>query len=119
MMREPEGILKHPYLVPSSPDSPYYSDQLWDWDSWWVSAFLGQVEAQTGEPNRFSRYEEGCILNFLDHTTDDGVMPIQINPRGSFGTATSPAMRSTPDTKHPQTGDRAARGAPGSAARRR
>ena len=84
MMREPEGILKHPYLVPSSPDSPYYSDQLWDWDSWLMSAFLGEVEGQTGEPNRFARYEEGCILNFLDHTTDDGFMPIQINPEGQL-----------------------------------
>jgi len=84
MTREPEGVLKYPYLVPSSPDSPYYGDQLWDWDSWWVSAFLGQVEAQTGEPGRFARYEEGCVLNFLDHTTDDGFMPIQISPEGQF-----------------------------------
>jgi putative isomerase len=84
MTREPEGVLKYPYLVPGSPDSPYYSDQLWDWDSWWMSAFLGQVEAQTGEPGRFARFEEGCILNFLDHTTDDGVMPIQIIPQGRF-----------------------------------
>jgi putative isomerase len=84
MTREPEGVLKYPYLVPGSPDSPYYSDQLWDWDSWWMSAFLGQVEAQTGESGRFARYEEGCILNFLDHTTDDGVMPIQISPQGQF-----------------------------------
>lgn len=84
MTREPEGFLKHPYLVPCSPDSPYYSDQLWDWDSWLVSAFLGQVEAQAGDLNHCARYEEGCILNFLDHTTDDGVMPVQISPTGEF-----------------------------------
>jgi putative isomerase len=84
MMREPEGILEHPYLVPGSPDSPYYSDQLWDWDSWWVSGFLGQVEAQIGEPDRFARYEEGCILNFLDHTSEDGYMPIQLDPKGEL-----------------------------------
>jgi glycogen debranching enzyme len=82
MMREPDGILEHPFVVPSSPDSPYYTGHLWDWDSWWISVVLGQVEAERGEPGRFARYERGSVLNFLDHTSDDGVMPIQINPKG-------------------------------------
>ena len=33
MIREPMGILHHPYIVPCSPESPYYSASLWDWDS--------------------------------------------------------------------------------------
>jgi putative isomerase len=84
MTREPSGILAHPYIVPSSPDSPYYSTALWDWDSWFVSVVLGQVEADTGRKGRFFSYEEGSILNFLDHTDADGVMPIQLTPKGSL-----------------------------------
>jgi putative isomerase len=80
MMREPSGILKHPYTVPSSPDSPLYTTVLWDWDSWFVSVVLGQVEADTGEKGRFLKYEQGSILNFLDHTDADGVMPIMLHP---------------------------------------
>lgn len=84
MTREPEGVLTHPYTVPSSPDSPYYSSALWDWDSWTISIALAQVEADTAQPGRFERYERGSILNFLDHTGADGVMPIQLSPTGSL-----------------------------------
>lgn len=76
MTREPSGILKHPYTVPSSPDSPYYSMALWDWDSWFISVALGQFEADTDQKGRFVEYEEGGVLNFLDHTDGDGVMPM-------------------------------------------
>lgn len=80
MMREPSGQLAHPYTVPSSPDSPYYSNALWDWDSWSISIVLGQVEADTSQPGRFTAYEQGSILNFIDHTDGDGVIPIQLTP---------------------------------------
>jgi putative isomerase len=78
MTREPSGRLHHPYVVPSSPESPYYSNALWDWDSWAASIVLGQVEVDTGRPGQFAAYEQGSVLNFLDHTDDDGVMPIQL-----------------------------------------
>jgi len=84
MTREPSGILKHPYAVPSSPDSPYYSMALWDWDSWFISVVFGQVEADTDSKGQFSAYEEGTILNFLEHTDADGVMPIRLSPKDSL-----------------------------------
>lgn len=84
MTREPSGILSHPYTVPSSPDSPYYSDALWDWDSWFISVVLGQVELETGQRGRFGEYEEGTIRNFLEHTDEDGVMPVLLKPDGPF-----------------------------------
>ena len=84
MTREPSGILSHPYTVPSSPDSPYYSDALWDWDSWFISVVLGQVELETDQRGRFGEYEEGTIRNFLDHTDEDGVMPVLLKPDGPF-----------------------------------
>jgi len=80
MTREPAGQLSHPYTVPASPDSPYYSNALWDWDSWSTSIALGQVELDTDRPGRFLAYEQGSILNFLERTDEDGVMPIQLTP---------------------------------------
>ena len=82
MVREPAGILRHPYIVPTSPDSPYYTTALWDWDSWLTSVVMGQVEADSQRPGHFFEWEQGSILNFLEHTDADGVMPIQIKPDG-------------------------------------
>ena len=78
MTRQPAGQLAHPYTVPSRPGSAYYSDALWDWDSWSTSIVLGQVEVDTDSRGRFALYEQGSVLNFLDHTDDDGVMPVQL-----------------------------------------
>lgn len=82
MMCEPAGILKHRYMTPSSPGSQYYTDTLWDWDSWFISVALSQVERDLGQEGRFASYEQGSILNFLDHTDEDGVMPILLKPEG-------------------------------------
>lgn len=84
MTREPMGILKHPYIVPCSPDSPYYSASLWDWDSWLTSVVLGQVEADSGARGEFVEYERGCILNFLELSSDDGFVPICVTSEGSL-----------------------------------
>jgi len=84
MTREPEGVLARPYIVPSGPGSPYYSSALWDWDSWMTSVVLGQVEADLGQRGRFAVYEQGAVLNFLDHADDDGVVPIQLSPKGAL-----------------------------------
>lgn len=82
MTREPAGILKHPYIVPCSPDSPYYSDSLWDWDSWLTSVVLGQIEADSGAPGAYVGYERGSVLNFLDLQREDGFVPICVTADG-------------------------------------
>lgn len=69
MLREPEGCLKYKFLVPGS----VYSNELWDWDSWLTNVALRQL----GEGG-LEEYEKGCILNFLDHTDEQGKMPIMI-----------------------------------------
>ncbi|MBP8989439.1 MAG: glycoside hydrolase family 37 [Clostridia bacterium] len=84
MTREPSGILTHPYMVPSSPDSPFYAMSLWDWDSWFISLVLGQIEADTKQPGRFMEYEQGSILNFIDHTDEQGHMPIHLDENGAL-----------------------------------
>ena len=78
MQREPEGILKYPYIVPGSRQ---YAVTLWDWDSWWTSVAMGQAELDAGEKGRYLAYEEGCVLNFLDHMSPDGKIPITLSNR--------------------------------------
>ena len=71
MFREPDGLLKHKFIVPGAA----YSNSLWDWDSWLTNIALRDFVEED-----ISEYEKGCILNFLDHIEDDGKMPIFIVP---------------------------------------
>ena len=80
MTREPEDCLKHPYTVPGTPDSPYYSATLWDWDSWLTGIALGQAEKDSGGRLSFKDCEKGNVLNFLDMCTPEGYIPIAVTP---------------------------------------
>lgn len=70
--REPEGQLKHKFIVPGS----CYNNTLWDWDSWLTDLALGELN----DFDKIIDYEKGCILNFLDFVDEDGQMPIYITP---------------------------------------
>ena len=82
--REAAGNLKYPFIVPGAA----YSTQLWDWDSWLTNVAIRQIISDNGETGEdFVEYERGCILNFLDHTDENGKMPttgktIKIPPFG-------------------------------------
>ena len=52
MFREPDGFLKHKFIVPGS----VYSNSLWDWDSWLTNIALRQFVDED-----ISEYEKGCI----------------------------------------------------------
>ncbi len=73
MLREPDGILRHKFIVPGS----CYSNSLWDWDSWLTDLALREIADDS-----MIEYEKGCILNFLEHISSDGRMPICILPTG-------------------------------------
>ena len=71
--REAEGYLNHPFIVPGAT----YDTQLWDWDSWLTDIAIRQIIVDNGETGEdFVKYERGCILNFLEHTDENGKMPI-------------------------------------------
>ncbi|MHB1105037.1 MAG: MGH1-like glycoside hydrolase domain-containing protein [Lutibacter sp.] len=77
MYREAGGNIKHPFLVPGMA----YSDQLWDWDSYYASIAIRQIltnKKDKKELEIFEQYEKGCVLNFLDKTSIDGWIPIVI-----------------------------------------
>lgn len=69
MFREPEGQLRHPFIVPGS----VYANQLWDWDCWLTNVALRQFVEED-----ISAYERGCVINFLEHIDDMGRIPLQI-----------------------------------------
>lgn len=78
MTREPNGMLAHPFIVPGSKT---YSNSLWDWDSWLTNIAVRQIMKDNDDCDPwFAACEKGCILNFLEHTTDEGKMPITITP---------------------------------------
>lgn len=70
--REPEGKLKHKFIVPGS----CYNNSLWDWDSWLTDLALGEF----ADKQDIVDYEKGCVLNFLDFVEEDGTLPFCLGP---------------------------------------
>ncbi len=75
MYREPDGHLKHPFLVPGSKQ---YANELWDWDSWLSSVALGQILADQGDATATAHaapFQQGCVRNFLSFGSIGGWIP--------------------------------------------
>lgn len=98
MVRPATEALRHPYVVPSTPDSPIYSSDLWDWDSWWASVAMTQVELDTDRDGEFLEATRGSVLDFLDRIDDNGVVPIMLYPDGKGFESVDPTLF---DEAHP------------------
>jgi glycogen debranching enzyme len=80
LLRRPDGILKHPSLALSLPGKTY-STNLWDWDTLWTSRGLFRLAALRRDPDlrqRLCEHAGGSLLNFLDHASNDGQIPIMM-----------------------------------------
>lgn len=78
MFREEGGTFKYPFITPGSSQ---YADILWDWDSWWSNVALRQILLEKGteaEKQKALKYEQGCVLNYLNYGGMDGWVPIII-----------------------------------------
>ena len=76
LLREGQGYLAHPFIVPGS----VYSYDLWDWDSWLTDIAIRQILADNGESaDEFIGYEKGCVINFLENQKENGKITIMIN----------------------------------------
>ena len=78
MFREEGGSLKYPFITPGSSQ---YADVLWDWDSWLTNVALRQILADMGNEKASKdaiKYEQGCVLNFLEFGGMDGWIPINV-----------------------------------------
>jgi putative isomerase len=82
LLRPSAGVLKYPSIAPSLPGKEY-SAQLWDWDTLWTSRGLFRVAALTHDESlkqKLSEHVSGSLLNFLDHASGDGRIPILMTP---------------------------------------
>lgn len=80
LLRPPDGVLKHPSVAPSLPGKEY-STNLWDWDTLWTSRGLFRLsELQHDEEfkRRLCEHVSGSLLNFLEHASPDGQIPIMM-----------------------------------------
>jgi putative isomerase len=81
LLRAPDGILKHPSIAPSLPGKTYSTD-LWDWDTLWTSQGLFRLAALQRDESlkqKFCEHVSGSLLNFLEHASADGQIPITMN----------------------------------------
>ena len=82
LLRAPDGILKHPSVSPSLPGKRY-STQLWDWDTLWTSQGLFRLAALEHDESlkqKLCEHVSGSLLNFLDHASAEGRIPILMMP---------------------------------------
>jgi len=83
--RPARGALNHPYLVPGDG----YDQQLWDWDSYWLTKGLLEL-ADKFDEGTFAQildHARGSWLNFFEQQAGDGKIPILITPESpdTFG----------------------------------
>lgn len=81
MYRAPKGVLKFPFIVPGAA----YQMQLWDWDSWLAGLALERIAAKRSveERNELHAHLQGCVLNFLSYSGNEGRVPICVEPTGA------------------------------------
>ena len=82
LLRASGGILKYPSIAPSLPGKQY-SAQLWDWDTLWTSRGLFRIANLTKDQTlkeALFEHVSGSLLNFLDHASPEGRIPILMTP---------------------------------------
>jgi putative isomerase len=80
LLRAPDGILKHPSVAPALPGKRY-STNLWDWDTLWTSQGLFRLAALRHDDQlkqKLCEHVSGSLLNFLEHASPDGQIPIMM-----------------------------------------
>lgn len=80
MFRPAAGVLKHPYIDPGGP----YSENLWDWDSYWAAVALFAIANERGDGRMLHKVKlhgRGSLLNFFEAQGEDGSLPILMSPK--------------------------------------
>ncbi len=95
LLRPADGFLHHPSISPSLPGKAY-STQLWDWDTYWTARGLFRAATISEDKDLHrgvSEHAQGSLLNFLDHQSEEGRIPIMIeaNDADPFGCLKSAA----------------------------
>lgn len=106
ILKPPAKNLKHPFIVPGA----VYSDELWGWDSYWVSYALRKAFRVFSEDElrgagiteqKAAEHMRGCVLNFLEAQEEDGYIPVMIAGEGLFeGFFQNEYAKGTPHNQH-------------------
>jgi putative isomerase len=81
LLRQAQGPLKYPSIAPSLPGKQY-SAELWDWDTLWTTRGLfrfAKLENNTQLHGQIAEHAKGSLMNFFDHQSPEGRLPILIN----------------------------------------
>ncbi len=85
ILRDPAGSLKHPFLVPGGS----YTDQLWDWDSFWITKGLlgGRAWMDEALYAKVLQHAQGSWMDFFEAQAANGAIPIMVQggERDAFG----------------------------------
>jgi putative isomerase len=85
LLRAPDGLLRHPSIAQTTPGK-HYATELWDWDTLWTSRGLFRLaELERDEPfkQQLCEHVSGSLLNFLDHASPAGQIPIMMTASDS------------------------------------
>jgi putative isomerase len=89
LLRPAQGVLLHPSIACSLPGKAY-ATSLWDWDTYWTTRGLFRFATISNDPTLRKNIGEnaiGSFLNFFDHQSDEGRLPIvlDVNNADPFG----------------------------------
>lgn len=103
LLRPAHGILRHGWISPSLPKAAY-TTQLWDWDTYWTSRGLFRISHLIKDPalhRKVAEHAQGSLLNFLDHQSHEGRIPIMIDASNPdpFGSLKADAPNSNNQAK--------------------
>ncbi|GAT32278.1 putative isomerase [Terrimicrobium sacchariphilum] len=75
-LRNPMGILEHPFIVPGG----IFHDELWDWDSFWIAKGLLLCPAFFSHESRatWAAHAVGSWRNFFESQAPNGTVSIMI-----------------------------------------
>ncbi len=88
-LKNPYGVIKYPFIDPGAG----YAGSLWDWDSYWTALGLMKAFDLISEDKlqeagltreKIALHAKGSVLNFLDHQSSDGYIPLSIQGQGLF-----------------------------------
>lgn len=88
MMKPAKGIFKYPFVDPGAG----YTDNLWDWDSFWTGKaiidlyVLSETEMGSNFKEELSRTLKGVVENFLSFQQEDGFIPMIVTAEGPYAT---------------------------------
>jgi len=101
LLRPAQGVLRYPSISPSLPGKAH-STQLWDWDTYSTARGLFRLARLTGDKDlhrNVSEHARGSLLNFFDHQSEDGRIPIMmdVNNPDFFGCLRTKAPNPDPN----------------------